>query len=90
MIQNDIFNTIKVGDIVELVWSDVCEWSNMDIDDILKEVPFTPKPTYVWGRIVKMLPESLVLAHEVFPIGMEGSSASAYPYNIIDEIRVLK
>jgi hypothetical protein len=81
---------LKVGDIIEITWTDVSAYDAMSIEDILKDCTKDPLPTVCWGKIIKILPKSLLIAHEESPKETQGCHASIYPFKLIDHVRLLE
>jgi hypothetical protein len=78
---------IKVGNIIEIDWTDVQALDRINCDNIDNLVD--PLPTRTWGMIVKILPKSLVLAHEMSEPSSDGCFVSVYPLKLIDDIKLL-
>jgi hypothetical protein len=79
---------LKVGNIVEIEWTDVQGYSRLDFDDI--EAIEDPPPTHTWGVVIKVLPKSVIIAHELSDLTTDdGCYASIYPFKVIDAVKVL-
>ena len=78
---------LQIGDVLELEWTDVQAHERLSIEQL--QALTDPEPTRTWGVVVKLLPESVVIAHELSDPTTDGCWASTYPFRLIDFARLL-
>ena len=78
---------LQVGDIIELEWTDVQGMERLTMDEL--QAVLDPGPTLTWGAVVKVNPESIVLAHEIGDDGSDGCHASIYPLRVITSAKLI-
>jgi len=78
---------LKVGNVVQIEWIDVQGYSRLTADDI-KAIE-DPTSTTTWGVVIRILPNSVIIAHEISDPMSDGFYASIYPFKIVDNVKLL-
>jgi hypothetical protein len=78
---------LQVGMVVEVEWTDVQAVDRITLQEI-QAMPETG-PTLTYGVVLKLNPNSVVIGHELGADDSDGNVASAYPFKLIDSVKLL-
>lgn len=78
---------LKVGDIVCLTWTDVHGYERSNVEEMM--AIGDPAPTLSFGIVVKLNPQSVVIAHELSDLQSSGHYPAVYPSYLIQSVEVL-